>query len=65
MSKKNKPVLIVTSIAINHNGIYIKSGYNTSGTPIHHLFSELVWNVNKKAYIKDFEKIFKLKYRLY
>jgi hypothetical protein len=65
MSKKNKPVLIVTSVAEDYWGKYITSGHNTSGIDIHFLFTGFIWGYNKKAYIKDFEKIFKLKYRLY
>jgi hypothetical protein len=65
MSKKNKPVLIVTSIKENSKGVskgvYIPSGHNTSGIAIHHLFPIYDWNDNKKAYVKDFEKKFKLK----
>jgi hypothetical protein len=64
MSKKNKPILIVNAVKENINGVYITSAHNTSGIALHHLKPELIWNENKKAYVKEFEKEFKLKYKL-
>lgn len=63
MSKKNKPVLIVTATKTNFNGEYITAGHNISGIKLHFLFPELIFNENKHAYVKDMEKKFKLKFK--
>ena len=62
MSRKSKPILIVTSVKSDASGAkYITEVHFTNGVPLHLRTPYF----NSRAYVKDMETKFKLKYKLF
>ena len=64
MSRKSKPILIVTSVKSDASGAkYITSAHLTNGIALHHVCGDYIFG--RRAYVKDMETKYKLKYKLF